>query len=161
MPPEAEEKQEDKKPAKSSKKIILIAIIALVLLGGGGAGAYFKFFAKGAKQAKADESPKEDAVLIISELDTFIVNLSDPGGKRFLKTTLKARLDSKQASEEFGTRGFELRETILMILSAKESEEIMSTSDKQNLKQEIVTALNRVLRKGKVKDVYFTEFLVQ
>lgn len=157
-----EEQKENQAPAKSSKMKILIPVLALLILAGGGAGAYFKFFANSTKTEEGQkEKEKETAEPILKEMDTFIVNLSDPGGKRFLKITMKARLDSQQASNEFTSRIFEFRDAILMILSAKESEEVSKPSDKLTMKQEIITAINRSMKKGQVQDIYFTEFLIQ
>jgi flagellar protein FliL len=158
MPPKVvEEPQEPQVQPKSSKKLILIIAAAVILLGGGGAGAYFKFF----KKADATESPSKSEHAVIQEFDTFIVNLRDPGGKRFLKLALKAKLDGIPVSEEFKSRVFEMRDMILMILSAKETEDISRPEDKFALKQEIMTALNRGLHKGQVQDIYFSEFLIQ
>lgn len=154
-----EEQKENQGPAKSSKKI-LILVIVLLLIAGGAAGAYLKFFAHSAKSEEGQKE-KEAAEPILKELDTFIVNLSDPGGKRFLKVAMKAKFDSQQAANEFTSRVFEYRDAIIMILSAKETEEVSKTSDKMNLKQEIVTAINRTMKKGQVQDIYFTEFLIQ
>jgi flagellar protein FliL len=158
MPPKPEEEKEPQQQPKSSKKLILILAAAVILLGGAGAGAYLMFFKK-ADTAEHSSSKTEN--FVIQEFDTFIVNLRDPGGKRFLKLALKAKLDGLPASEEFKSRVFEMRDMILMILSGKETDDIARPEDKLTLKQEIIAALNRSLRKGQVQDVYFTEFLIQ
>jgi flagellar protein FliL len=158
MPPKvAEEPKEPQEQPKSSKKLILIIAIAVILLGAGGAGAYFKFF----KKSDTTESHSKPEHSVIQEFDTFIVNLRDPGGKRFLKLALKAKLDGLPVSEEFKSRIYEMRDMILMILSSKETEDISNPEDKLALKQEIMTALNRGLHKGQVQEIYFSEFLIQ
>jgi len=157
MPPKVEEQKQSEQP-KSSIKLIAIIVIAVILLGGGGAAAYFKFLKK-ADTAEQDSSKLEHSV--IQEFDTFIVNLRDPGGKRFLKLAMKARLENLPVSEEFKSRTFEMRDLILMILSGKETDDITSPEDKTALKQELITALNRSLHKGHVQEIYFTEFLIQ
>ena len=158
MPPKVEEEKEPQQQPKSSKKLIIIIAAAVILLGAGGAGAYFKFF----KKAESGEhSPSKSENYVIQEFDTFIVNLRDPGGKRFLKLAMKAKLDGLPVSEEFKSRIFEMRDMVLMILSGKETEDISSPEDKLSLKHEIVATLNRSLHKGQVQDIYFTEFLIQ
>ena len=139
-------------------KIIILAVV-LVLVAGGGAGAYFKFFANPEK--KDAQKVEKEPEAILKEMDTFIVNLSDPGGKRYLKVQMKAKLDTPSAAEEFAARNHELRDGILMILSSKEYEDVAKASDKATLKQELMTAINRSMRKGKVQDLYFMEFLIQ
>lgn len=157
MSPEEEQKEEVQVKPKSKKLLIILPLI-VVLLGGGAAGAYLKFFrtpAEGAVEKKHEEN------FIYYEMDTFMANLADPGGKRFLKATVKVRVSSPQALEECKMRGFEMRDLILMLLTGKESDEIIRTEDKQALKKQMIEAFNRILRKGQALDVYFTDFLIQ
>lgn len=138
-------------------KLILTVALTVLLAGGGGFFAYTKFFKKDTDahaQAKGSEP-------VIQEVETFLVNLSDPGGKRYLKLTMKARLSGKELQEEFVSRTFEIRDAIIMLLSSKEFQEIAKPEDKATLKQEIIFQLNRLVKKGQVQDIYFTEFLVQ
>lgn len=158
MPPEkTDENKEVEKTKSSSMKLIIVIGLVVLIGGGGGFFAWLKFFKKdGAAHAKSAVSEP-----VIQEMDTFLVNLADPGGKRFLKLTMKAKLNSKESQAEFVGRGFEIRDAILMLLSSKEFQEISKSEDKATLKQEIVFQLNRMLQQGQVQDVYFTEFLVQ
>ncbi len=160
MAGEPEEKKEPQKPKSKKKAFLIILILAVVLLGGGGAGAYFFFFKQPPGDEKELKSQKEQPQ-VIQEMETFLVNLADPGGKRFLKVTLKAKLSSNETLEEFKTRGFELRDVVLTILSSKEVEDVARPEDKLTLKRDIMTMLNRNLRKGQVMDIYFTDFLIQ
>ncbi|MGA2403221.1 MAG: flagellar basal body-associated FliL family protein [Syntrophobacteraceae bacterium] len=156
MPPEEEQKEVEEKP--KSKKLLIILPLLVVLLGGGAAGAYFKFVRapdEGTLEKKQEESN------VYHEMDTFMVNLADQGGKRFLKATIKIRVSSPQVAEECKLRSFEMRDLVLMLLSSKESEEVIRPEDKLILKKQIMEALNRALRKGQTLDVYFTEFLLQ
>jgi flagellar FliL protein len=156
MPPEEEQKEVQEKPR--SKKILIIIPLLLVLLGGGGAGAYFKFVRAPAKSVE-EKKPIESTVYY--EMDTFLVNLADPGGKRFLKTTIKLKVSSPSVVEECKSHNFEMKDLVLTLLSSKECEEVMRPEDKLVLKKQIMETLNRMLQKGQALDVYFTEFLVQ
>lgn len=152
-----DESKEVEQTKSSSKKMILITALAVMLAGGGGFFAYTKFFQKdGEAHAKAPVS-----LPVIQELETFLVNLSDPGGKRYLKLTMKAKLSGKELQEEFAARTFEIRDAVIMLLSSKEFEEIAKPEDKATLKQEIMYQINRLVQRGQVQDIYFTEFLVQ
>ncbi len=151
------EEHTEAEPSKKSSKTMLIVIIALLLLGGGGAGAYFKFFAN---SGEGEASVKESEP-IVKEMDSFIVNLSDPGGKRFLKVTMRAKLTNQQCMAEFTMRIYEMRDAVLMILAGKEVEDISKPEDRMSLKQELAGAMNKALKRGQVQDIYFTEFLIQ
>jgi len=156
MPPEEEQKEVQEKPR--SKKILIIIPLLLVLLGGGGAGAYFKFV-RGPGESTEGKKQTESAVYY--EMDTFMVNLADQGGKRFLKATIKLKMSSPSVMEECKSHNFQMRDLVLTLLSSKECEEVMSPEDKVVLKKQIMETLNRMLQKGQALDVYFTEFLVQ
>jgi flagellar FliL protein len=156
VPPEEEPKEVQEKP--KSKKLLIILPLLVVLLGGGAAGAYYKFFKASNEGA---EEKKQEETFVYYEMDTFMANLADPGGKRFLKATVKVRVNSPQAMEECKLRNFEMRDLILMLLTSKESDEVSRPEDKLVLKKQIIEALNRILRKGQALDVYFTDFLIQ
>ncbi len=90
-----------------------------------------------------------------------MVNLADVGGKRFLKATMKFKVDSSSVADECKSRNFEIRDIILTLLTSKETTEVITPDDKLALKKQIMETVNRVLRKGHIQDVYFTDFIIQ
>jgi flagellar FliL protein len=165
MAAEAHEKAESKEEKKGSplmKIVILVAILAV--LGGGGAFAYLKFFkkppAEAAEQSHAPAANKQEK-LVIFDWEPILVNLADPGGKRYLKLVMKMELNNEAVLEEVKNRGFQLKDSMIMLISSKEFDDIATASGKQALKQEMIAQLNKVVKQGQVKDLYFTEFIVQ
>jgi flagellar FliL protein len=153
-----DENTEVEQPKSSSlKKLIIIGVIVL-LAGGGGAFAWFKFFKKEPVETVAKP---EVAETVVQDVETFLVNLSDPGGRRYLKLTMKAKLNNKRVAEEFAQHAIEIKDSVLTLLSSKEFAEISTAEDKATLKQEILQRMNRLLGQGQVQEIYFTEFLVQ
>jgi flagellar protein FliL len=146
---------EEKKKSSLVKIIILVVVIAA--LGGGGFFAYLKFFKDPTKESK--EPAVEQSVT--QEMGTYLVNLSDPGGKRYLKITMQFELTNARVSQELAKRSVEVRDKIIMLLSSKEYEDIGNPTGKMTLKKELMTQLNKTLQEGQVKEIYFTEFLVQ
>jgi flagellar FliL protein len=53
------------------------------------------------------------------------------------------------------------RDQIVKILNSKKYIDIETIQGKLFLKDQIQTAMNKMLQKGSVKDVYFSEFVVQ
>jgi flagellar FliL protein len=153
---EAVEEKDVKKKSFLPKIIILVALVAV--LAGGGYVGWVKFLKKPDKTV-THAVPQEQ--VIRQEMGSFLVNLSDPGGKRYLKIGMQAELNNWEVVKEIADRNVEIRDTVLMLLSSKEYEEIGSLSGKLALKQDLMTRINRVLRSGQIKEVYFTEFLVQ
>jgi flagellar FliL protein len=158
MPPEeaVEAKNVEKKKAFLPKIIILVVLVAL--LGGGGYIGWVKFLKK--PESTAEKKPQSEPD-IKQEMGTFLVNLADPGGKRYLKVSLQAELSDREVAKEISDRSVEIRDTVLMLLSSKEYDEIGSVSGKMALKQDLMTRINRFLHTGQIKELYFTEFLVQ
>ena len=54
-----------------------------------------------------------------------------------------------------------MRYTLLLLLSSKTFADISSMDKKIELKNDIVDRLNLIIGKNKVRNVYFTEFVVQ
>lgn len=155
---EVEESKGEKKKGSKLKLIILVVIV--LMLGGGGFFAYKKFFASSKEEQSA--SVKSPSVQHVThQLDTFLVNLADPGGKRYLKLTIDLELDNPKVIEEITQNNYKIRDSILLILSSKEFDDISTVGGKLALKKEIMTKLNSILTTGRVLDIYFTEFLVQ
>lgn len=94
-------------------------------------------------------------------LDTFTVNLLSESGRRYLKVEMNLELEGEELSPELDTKKPIFRDIIIRILSSKSLEEISTIKGKEKLKEQIVNDLNMRLKDGKVKNVYFTDFVVQ
>ncbi len=149
--------QDAKEVKKGSGKLLIIILAVVVLLGAGGAVYYLKFMRAASSGAAVAKKEKPVAYA----LPTFLVNLADPGGKRFLKVTMNLELSTKEATDECKSKDAQLRDLILTVLSSQESGDIVSPGDKVRLKNQLVKALNRILATGKVEEIYFTDFLIQ
>ena len=167
---QAPEKEPKKRGGKL--KLIIILVVVLAVLGGGGFAAW-KFFlqpkmagdAASGNETQAESAPKavEPAAAggQLVTLDSFVVNLSDPMGRRYLKTTMDVEVADAAAAAELAAAMPKVKDTLLLLLSSKSFEEISSMDRKIELKNQIVDRLNLILGKGKVRNVYFTEFVVQ
>lgn len=116
---------------------------------------------EGETEEVVEEKEEEVKIGPIYKMDTMIVNLADRGGKRYLRTTLQLELNTPDVLEEIEQRLPQLRDTILMILPAKQYADISTTEGKIALRDELVTKMNAILKKGQIATIYFTEFVVQ
>lgn len=150
---------------KSPVKIISILIILAVLCAGGfyaWNSGLLKGFGKDKKKAHAAAGiPQKVEMGPIRSMETFIVNLADPLGKRYLKVRMDLELSDEKMVPEVEKRLPQLRDAILTALSSKTYEEIGSLDGKMQLRAEIIAMLNQYLKTGKVTNVYFGEFVVQ
>lgn len=153
----------------SNKVLIIVALVFVLLLGMMGTGFFFmwnKMNAANAHSADSGEtgaSPAEELVKIgpIHPLDTFIVNLADEGGARYLRVTMNLELKDKDAVDLVQERLPMIRNGVLMLLPAKKYADISTVEGKDALRYELVAKLNSFLKPDSVANIYFTEFVVQ
>ena len=108
-----------------------------------------------------DEDRPLSEIGILYPLDTFTVNLKSDAGRRYLKATLSLELSGEELSTELDAKKAVLRDRIIRILSSKTLEEISSRKGKKKVSEQIVNALNAMITDGEIKNIYFTEFVIQ
>lgn len=112
--------------------------------------------------SKGEGEKKEGAVNpLMYEWDPVLVNLADAGGKRYLKITMKMEMSDPKMRKELDDRSYVIKDALIMILCDKEYDDICTISGKTRLKQEIITRINKILKTGQIKEIYFTDFIVQ
>jgi flagellar protein FliL len=154
----------------SNKIIVLLIGVVMVLMLGLGGGLFMMWNKLASMNtqsvANAGEQPKLDGGLEhslgpIFSLDTFIVNLADKGGNRYLRVTMDLELGNPNLETEIAKRMPQVRDSILMILPTKRFEDISTVQGKTALRDEILATLNGYLAQGKITNIYFKEFVVQ
>jgi flagellar FliL protein len=148
---------------KSPLKLILIIGAVILLTGGGVAGWLFLGGAKGpaGHVAGNGEATSDVSGDLIYEMEIFVVNLNDPGGKRYLKTKISLEYTGAELTDELKLRQPQLRDVMLLLLSSKTLEDIQGTEGKIILRRELILRINQALQKGKIRNLYFTEFVIQ
>jgi flagellar FliL protein len=147
-------------PEKGNGKMKLIIIIAtVVILVAGGIGGYF-FFAGGHK-AEASAKTETAGVPSIYSLEPFIVNIYDGQDLRYLRVKVEMEVASEEVKVEMEARKAQFRDAILVLLTTKTMLDIRDQQGKNQLRQEIFTVSSNILPPGKLKRVYFTDFVVQ
>lgn len=182
---EDHENEEGKKKSGNMLLIIIVAVLVLILVIGGvvaalmmgnhdaeaeaGHGAKTEVAADAhSEEGNAAESSSHSSgseatteVGLMYPLDGFTVNLLSESGRRYLKCEINLELEGEELSPELDTKKPVFRDIIIRILSSKSLEEISTIKGKEKLKEQIVNDLNMRLKDGKVKNVYFTDFVVQ
>lgn len=166
----AEEKAEESPPVKggAGKKMMILGLAGLLLLGGGGGAAWFfmggsheeeKKSGNSDEHAKADDHAGEPGPVM--ELDPFLLNLADRDELRFLKVSIKLELDRPEETTDYQAKVPAIRDALLVLLSSKESQLLRTVNGKRRIREEIMARVNTVMSKGKVANVYFTDFIIQ
>jgi flagellar FliL protein len=114
----------------------------------------------GESEAQQKEATEEKAFVgKVIPLETFIVNLAGSKGRKIAKVNMELELKGEGVSEEIEKRKAQIRDYIIIILSSKTYEEVSSKEGKNNLRNEIKDTINSYLTKGKITNVFFTDFI--
>ncbi|HEY1227729.1 MAG TPA: flagellar basal body-associated protein FliL [Ramlibacter sp.] len=147
----------------SGSKLLIGVLVGVILVGGGGAGAWFFMGGKNAAPAQAAEPVAEKPIFLAVEPLT--VNLQDEGRPKFLHLGMTLRVRDEKSRTQITEFMPELRSRVLLLLSNRKSEMLVSTEDKSKLAEEIRAELNRPLAENMssqgIAGVSFNTFVVQ
>lgn len=148
--------------------VIVIILVAFLLIGGGGekhSDASQQSETQQTQQKQPAISSKDANLLNIGPLyainPSFVVNLVTQNGRRYLKTSVTLELSNPKLEVEIDQKSTVVKDIIIDILSSKSIEEIVTTKGKERIKDEILQRVNQILADGVIKNVFFTEFVVQ
>ncbi len=177
-------------PKKSGfKKFIIIFLVLLIIGSAGAGGAYWWFYmrtpavpaqegegapppAQGDKAGAQTEEGKAPSPRLdrqsnlprsmgqVLPLPPFVVNLSDPTGKRYLRLGMEVEVNQDVAAS-IKSQSAKIRDAVIVLLAGKTFADISSAEGKILLKAEVASRLNQILGGAYVVRVYFTEFVVE
>jgi flagellar FliL protein len=160
---------ESKKFDTSKIGLYGFALLNLVVLG---VGAYMTYAAtlgwvrpavrepaaiEALKASRETEGVRES---VLYTMPTFTVNLEGQP-RRLIRVALTLEMLDKEGFEEVVRNSPAARDSIVRILNAKTYDDVETIQGKLFLKDQIAVTLNKYLKDGVVKDVYFSEFLIQ
>jgi flagellar FliL protein len=158
---------------------LLLAVVTGVVIATGSVGGVVYYLAHtgrlsmqgGATQRADTIAPTLTHAMVLEPL---LVNLADAGGSSYLRIALTLRIaevaDKKgtkatgeKSKDDKGTDDAiaEVRDTVLTVLGRQTAEELSTAGGKEHLKTELKAALAEHNSDLKVKDIFFTDFLVQ
>lgn len=176
---------EEAAPKKSKKKLFLFAGVGVVVLI---LALAVPMLMGGEKKEEVIEEPFPEYKL--AKFDTFIVNLSEQ--KSFLKVTLLLEYDLTALTRVTAPKGGEggghggggaggkaadptamppqfmekepiLKDAVIRVLSSKRVAEVLTADGKDQIKEELIEALNEALgyEEPVVTNIFFSEYIVQ
>ncbi len=172
-----EQQNEEVKPSGGSGKLVTILVLLntiLILVGGG----YLLFIkkdpppqvinkdAESKKAEKKKQQEEEEDTKEFGETQEYkgiIVNLNEPGGNRMLKISIafEFKAKNKKLKEALTKREAQIRSVIIMYLSGLSYIQTTGSANKGLILKTIKKKVNNVLTEGKVRKVFFKEFVVQ
>lgn len=94
-------------------------------------------------------------------LEPFIVNIYDGQELRYLKVKVEMEMANPAIKPELDGRLAAIRDAILVVLTSKTLQDVQDAQGKNQLREEILVAVSKIVAQGKVTKVYFTDFVVQ
>jgi flagellar FliL protein len=158
---------------------LLIAVVAGIVISTLAVGAFVYYLAHAGRLPMQGGAAQKTEPLVLGTthamvLEPLLVNLADGGGNSYLRVALTLRVadvaDKKSAkvSDEKGKDDKRtddataaVRDTVLTVLGRQTADGLLAADGKEHLKAELKAALAEHNADLKVKDVFFTDFLVQ
>jgi len=138
---------------------VVVLLLGFALLAGSGTFGCKKS-GPGSGSREGSQAPQVKSVL---HLESFVVNLADQEDNRFLRVGIDLGLGIPLTGKggEGGIPTARVRDCILVVLSTWRSDALLASDGKQKLKDEVLRALQARVPELEVKEIYFTDFLVQ
>ncbi|HHX51435.1 MAG TPA: hypothetical protein GX711_08360 [Clostridia bacterium] len=141
------------KPKNGPRFWLVLALVLVLVAVATGIGVYF--FARD-RVAGAQEVKQLPVYQL--PLKPFTVNLADSNFRRYLRVQITIEVNKKSLISELNSKEYRARDTIISLLSGKQVTEL---EEKENLRLELVEAINGLLDEGEIAGVYFEEFIIQ
>ena len=168
---EAQQQAAPPKPKNTGMLLqIVFAVVNLVVMGGGAYMVYASTMGWESPKITEEQMERElastesaaDVGPLVYTMDKFTVNL---GGepKRTIRLEVNLQMLGKDGFEEVmePENRAKARDKIVRILNEEAFGNLESIQGKLLLKDKIAMEVNGILHKGVVKDVYFSDFVVQ
>ncbi len=147
---------------KRSSFSTLAAFLILAIAGSGGAA----WFVSQSKVIGGENFKSAQGAWQVVHLEGFTVNLSGTDNSDFVRVTMDLELERTPPSLDkdkpaSGLPMARIRDTIIAVLAASKAEPLLTADGKIQLKKALREELNRRVPEMNVREIYFTEFLVQ
>lgn len=144
------------KPKKSKTKLLIVVIVVFFLVLAGGAGAWVYISKKNAAEADPDtvahEVKKSPPVFLA--LDNMVINLADVGGEKVAQVGITLELIDSKGSDKVKVYLPLIRSRILLLISQRDSVELLSLAGKEKLAADLlVEAIRPFLQETDAKHV--------
>lgn len=182
-PPESEDEAAGSRPAKTgNNQRVLIAVTVFSLLAALGTTGTLIYLTQGGRLGAQEASLQPERTGPLLDLGPFIVNLGNVNDRRYLRIGLSLDFQTRdpryvKAGEsgqsawlaEFKSRlkhkEAMFKDVVVTTLSSKRAEDLGSSTGKEALKADLISHMNQFLDPdadgAQVRDVYFTDFVIQ
>ena len=138
------------------RKVGFLALVAMFAMGFG-AGC-------DDSESAGEAGDEVEQTIGVLEMETFLTNINDPVGARHARLRIKLAIVPEEQVAEIKADLLlmaRLRDRILTLLTSKTYGQLNDAKGKEVFRKEILERLNPLLERGEVKEVLFSDFVVQ
>jgi len=159
MPEEKEVTQEVESTKKSPMKFLVIGLVLMIIIPVVGFFVASKFIFQEAEEDEVAADVREAGLVHPHKI--VVVNIANTRATRYLRAGVSFEVPSEDVVLELIERESQISDLLIMVLSNKELDDLVDFSGKNLIRKEIIEKINSKLVSGKIKNVYFTEFVIQ
>ncbi|AFL88127.1 flagellar basal body-associated protein [Terriglobus roseus DSM 18391] len=161
-------------PPKVGVTAILLPVLLSTVLALGSVGVALYWLTKSGKLGAATAASVARPIIVVAPpashvlaLEPMIVNLSDDGGRSYLRATVSLRIKDEPKTEEKtdpkSSDGLAaaLRDSTLSVLTQESADSLLIPEGRDRLKAKLQQEFKLRNSETSVLEVYFTDFLVQ
>jgi flagellar FliL protein len=119
------------------------------------------FFLLNKPKKEGEEKVAPSHVGVMVDLRVFTVNLADKGTDAYARVAITLELSNEKVKQEVDKRMPIIKNAIIDVISSKTSDFVRTPEGREALRLELIKRLNIILVEGGVRNIYFTEFVVQ
>lgn len=145
-------------------KLLIVAVAFVIIATVGSAFITYLIFrgnsAQPAQGQEAASAPKELGPTF--DLGEFTLNLlSSPNQRRYIRMQIVLEAGNKKVITELEQRTPQIRDAIISIVRSRTAEDLSTQAGMESLRLDILRAMNGLVSKGEVTDVFFIDLIIQ
>ena len=110
-------------------------------------------------EKKGDKKEAGKAVDGVIDIGPLVVNVLSNKGYRYLKLTMQVQCEDNSTAERLVKP--DAKEDLIFFLSTKLAEDLLGDAGKMVLRKDLLDLFGKYAGQGKVKNIFFTEFVIQ
>lgn len=113
------------------------------------------------KTSEEETQKTENATQNIFLIKDIIINPAGTNGTRFLLTTVGIEVSTPEAQQELEKKELQVRDLLNSILTSKGLNDLVDMEQRELLRTEISKKVGDLVKSGRMKNVYFSKFIIQ
>jgi flagellar FliL protein len=153
-------------PAKSGSKKLLVILALVNFAAVGGLAAYILWpqvigsaQAAGVEPSAAESKAKEFGPIV--EFRPLVANLHDGEATRYVKATIHLEVVNEKVKSQIEALGAPIRSRLIIYFADLTVKDTLGAEKKAEIREQLRRVINETLGGEQVKNVYFSDFVVQ